>query len=893
MDEKNKQNKDISAEELLKLLKNNMAAANAEATDVEEDNVLAGLEPAMPDEDPAAEAAAMLSKLTNDPIERVTEPETRLGRIVYRFRKSQKAPEVIVAAEGRQLEKEIEQSEAEESLDELMQKYLPREALGLNLGVEEESVPEPILPPEAKPLDAFERNSILKEIQVIQDASVPTEPREDENDLYDDYRRRAEQSKIDIKKRISDAEAYVSDISKNEKEHTEPDPQFDLPVFGEESSFTSGDTEVFDAAKVTSEAAAAEKAPEEETSPAGALDETDLKLLYAFGDMDELEKALGKEKAQEINRTMHEAESAPQHPERQVRGRFGEEYTSAEQNKEVFAKYRGEYSRRLWSMLGAAVLMIVTFLFENIGLFGGSLPNALNTNDFPVVYTMISLQLLVLCGALLWKQLFAGAKAIGRLKAIPETGYLALVGLGVLYHIACLFVGPRDDLRGFNFPVALCAFLVLLYDFLNLRREIFTFGVISTKREKYALRKLSGAEANLEKNAFVNYLDEDGGMYRVDKTGFVDNFFVNSEKQCQGRGLLSVLIPAAAVIALVFGVTAGIVAKDFYIGLCVGYITALMAMPLTMFITYSLPFFKASKHAYRLESAVVGEDAFEATTDAMLVSFDDREVFPSYCVKVKSIKVYGDNRIDKIVYTLASLFHKVGGSLSEVLDLATLELGHSDGVTVTEVDEDGLEAMVDGTHIFVGKSGYLRKKGFIPVYDQSDEDLEDSDSDISMMFLVVENEVAAKIYVEYVIDPDFEFLIKQLYKSGVCVGIRSFDPNINNEMISRKVRLSKYPVKVLKCGCDEEITAHSERMDATVVSRNSVKNLLTTFTLYGKVMHVVRIGTMIMIGALVLSMVVAGFIIALGSAASVPSAAVVLYHLFWIAAMLLLTKFLI
>ncbi len=882
-------NQEISAEELLRLLKSNLQATPA-------------TEPVTESAPTAQEPVQTWEELPFEEAAEEAVPAVKPARTVYHFRKTKKAPEVIVAAEGRQLAKEIEESEEDDSLDALMKKYLPEEGGMLGFHSAEEPAEPEITEEEARSNEAFEHNSILKEIRVIHDTSVATEEAEQPaEDGYEEYRRRAEQSKIDIKQRISDAEAYVSDISHRQDEETagvEPEEAaeelFDqLLGVGEEEE--AEQTKAFAVAELEEEIPAEEQPtteiPMAERDKDAVLEDM---LDIVLGNEDKIKERSGAGWLEELKKNLfRDAKEAVDHPKRGLIGRYGFEYTETDQNKKIFALYRKDYQCGLWKLLGAVILLIVTFLFENIGLFGGSLPVALNTYVYPVVYTMVSLQLLVLCGALLWKQLKTGAKALKSFKLVPETGILALVALGVIYHIGCLFVGPRGDLRGFNFPVALAAALVLLYDFLNLRREIFSFSVISGKREKFALRKLEGASADLEKHAFVNYLTEDGSMHRVDKTGFVEKFFVNSERNSSGRSLLTVLIPAAVAIALIFGVTAGIVAKDGYTGLSMGYITALLAMPLSVFLTYSYPFFKAAKRAYRLDSAIIGEEAFEAATDAMLVSFDDREVFPSYCVKVKSVKVYGDNRIDKIVYTLASVFHKAGGSLSEVLDLATLELGHSEDVRITEVDEEGLEATVDGSHIYVGKSGYLRKKGFIPVYDQNDDELEEDDSNISIMFLVSENEVAAKIYVEYVIDPDFEFLIKQLYRSDVCVGIRSFDPNINNELLSRKVSLSKYPVKVLKCGCDEEIIATNEKMDTTVVSKHSVKNLLTAFTLCSKVMHVVRIGAMMMIGALILSMVVSGFIIALGGAAGVPSAAVVLYHLFWLAAMLLITKFMI
>lgn len=898
MEEKNKNssNKEISADELLKMLKINIESPtkrSAIENDVKKKEVQTATE-YVPE---IVSSSNTKNTVENKPS---TKAETDSGRVVYHFKKTYRNSEVIRTKEGRKLDKELKAAEEEEDIEQLLKKYLPENVEKL---IESDELPElsreadggEIRSEEAKQANAdsryaensssdevFHENSILKGINIIKDNPVLTDIRTDasgvsSNEEYSEYRRRAEQSKIDIKKRIIDAEAYVSDISSGKKiSDKEKGSRWDTDA-------SAKDENVFEKT---------DEVPTDETELPD-FDETDAKLLYAFGSMEELEKTLGKEKAAEINDNIQRENDSFADGTKNVRDkRFGVEYISPDQNKEIYKKYRDCYRSLLVKLFAALVMVVVTFFFENISLFGGSLPVSMNTNVYPVVYTMVSLQMLVLCGAIAWRQLLRGAKAIPDMKLIPETALAAVMAFSLLYHIACLAAGERGDIHAFNFPVSVCVFLMLLHDFMNLRREIFSFNIVSSKRTKFAMNKLGDADSELERAAFANYLSDTNGIYRINKANFIDNFFARCAEYPKNKSLLNVLIPAASVIALIFAATGWIVSSDMYTGAAIGYMTVLLGMPASIFVTYSYPFYKASREAHSLESAIIGETALEECANASVVAFEDKEVFPSYCVKVKSVKVYGDNRIDQIIYTLAGVFHKVGGSLSEVLDLATLELGHSEEVKITEVDEDGLEAVADGRHIYIGKSVYLRKKGYIPVYDQSDDNLED-ESDISIMFLVMDNEVAAKVYVEYVIDPDFEFLMKQLYRTGICIGIRSFDPNINNEMLSRKVKLSKYPVKVIKCSSDEEITKTEEKLDSGIVSRSSVKNLLSTLTLCDKVIHVIKTSSVLMMFTLIVGMVVSGFILALGYTGSVLSFFIVLYHMFWIVPMIVITKLMI
>ena len=47
-------------------------------------------------------------------------------------------------------------------------------------------------------------------------------------------------------------------------------------------------------------------------------------------------------------------------------------------------------------------------VYENAALFGLTFPGILNSRDFPTSFTLISLQLLVLCAAVSYKRLFDG-----------------------------------------------------------------------------------------------------------------------------------------------------------------------------------------------------------------------------------------------------------------------------------------------------------------------------------------------------------------------------------------------------------------------------------------------------------------------------------------------------
>lgn len=619
------------------------------------------------------------------------------------------------------------------------------------------------------------------------------------------------------------------------------------------------------------------------------IDDTDVKLMMAFGMDDELAQTVGFDKVSEVEKKLdrknidfNEVEGVKNKEKKVI------EFSSVSQIKEIFKRYKLKYSGMLIRLLASFVILIIAFFYENIGLFGVSLPIPVNMAIFPVVNIMIDLQLLLIGGALIYKQLIDGTAALFKFKPIPESVTAVLMMISVLYQVAACFTGVGVRLHMYNFPMLLCVLLTLVYEFLNLKREIFSFNIVASKRVKYVIVKMQGDEANLETEAFSQVLPESPQIFKINKTLFTDGFFARIHEKAKNKILLSIIIPALLAVAFIFFGFGYLFTGKIYPSVSLAYITLLISMPFSVFITYSYPFYKASKEAYGVDSAIIGESSLFEYSGANAISFDDREVFPSYGVKVKSVKVYGENRIDYIIYNAASLFLKTGGPLADVFDVATRDLGHSDNVEIIKVDSNGIEAVIEEAHIFIGKAAYIRSKGFNPK-SEPDENENDATGENCVMYMTLNNELAAKMYVQYVIDPDFEFVLKQLHKIGMCVGIKTFDPNIDDQMLSTKIKISKYPVKVLKCKSTTDVTNVSERLNSGIVSKNSAKTLLQTLSLCDKVINVTKNNIIVKIFSIVISIILSVMIFILGKSTSIPSVYIALYQIFWMIPMIIIT----
>lgn len=627
------------------------------------------------------------------------------------------------------------------------------------------------------------------------------------------------------------------------------------------------------------------------------VDDTDVQLMMAFGMEDELAKTVGFEKAAELSGNADETgkifipkrrkhKSAPDSNDHT-------EFTSPDQIKPILNGYKFRYRVMLVRMLCCAILLVLSFLFENLGAFGAKIPSWMDSSTYPVVYTMLGLQFVVLGGALVWEKLRDGFSEIVHFSMTANSAMAVMIAFTVVYDLIMCFMHLHSaplGIRFFGFPVIVMIMASLIGEYMDLRREIFCFNVVASKKHKYVIESLSEEQASLEINAFADFMPADASIFRIGETDFVDGFYSRMRTSVSGQRAMNALVPVTLAAAVIFFVWDLIIGKNADLAFRVAQYTMNMAMPAICMLVFSYPFFKASKMAYRTGSAIIGGKSLEEySTSSSAITFEDKDVFPAAGVMVKSIKTYGDSRIDYIIYNVASLFMAVGGPLAEVFESATKELEHSDDVELTDVVQGGLEAYVSGEHVYCGNADYFTQNGLDVPYDPEDDALRGEGS-VSIMLLAIGGKVVAKLYIQYMLDRDFEITLKQLSKLGICVGIKTFDPNITDVMLNSKVRLAEYPVKILRCRTAEDVAVSSEHTESGVVSRKSVKSMMYAYSLCEKVLHAMKTGVMLKVLSTAFALVIVALLLLFGVGESVYSWQIALYQLIWVVPTVLITK---
>ncbi|MGN1345367.1 MAG: hypothetical protein ACI4V1_01165, partial [Eubacteriales bacterium] len=358
----------------------------------------------------------------------------------------------------------------------------------------------------------------------------------------------------------------------------------------------------------------------------------------------------------------------------------------------------------------------------------------------------------------------------------------------------------------------------------------------ANKKPKHIMRRLQDEESEGEARAFEEN-DDVCDVMKIEKTDFIDGFFGRlSRPDPATTRFMAGLLSAIGAIAVLFGILMRFHggAADAVLG--TAYASLLIVAPLSIYITFSYPFYRANVAAKEYDSAIIGDVSLEEYSNASIISFDDKNVFPSYSVKVQNIRIYNNARIDRIFYYAASVFAYAGGPLQDVFEVATVEMGHSANVRIFDTEAGFLATQVDGVNIIFGSCEALQKRGLTIPPSAAEDDVDLSD-ELSIMYMFRENKLVAKMYIKYVMDADIDLILKQFSGSGLYVCVRTFDPNIDERMIARKLNMKRMPLKIVRYASAEEVTSYEEKVDSGLVTCGSPKSLLQVISYCEKVLR--------------------------------------------------------
>lgn len=617
-------------------------------------------------------------------------------------------------------------------------------------------------------------------------------------------------------------------------------------------------------------------------SEADEENEKDQKLRMIFDMMDGSETASQKSPDLDGSALFKKASSAKRVKKQRDKKQKAEaeafEYTDRSQNAEIGAMLSRAVAISRFKFIGVLLVTVAVLLLESV-TYASDVTPYLRPGRYGIIYILADLQLLFFIIMIMSQSFIKGLKAFAGFKLTADSVFSAsAIGCGVLCLVAA-FVDPTAlELRLYNLTAACGATALALVRHLQCKKDLHCFRTVASKKPKFTANALNGNTP--EASEFYKHLLESSELYTVKKAAFVSGFFKRLNRRPESEDIFNFLIPANFALSVALFLAAYLLNGDFYYAFSSAVLLFCAATPLTSFFMISLPVIAANISAKKHGAAFIGNAVAEEYADAAVLSFADTEAFLPHLVSITSIKTYGSYPIDKLITRLGMLFDYIEGPLKTVTAKMLDNVPKPDSIRLIDCAADGLYIAMDGCDYYLGKRSYMRHCKLDAPVDETDEVY--SKNVGSVMYMAINDTVVAKLYIKYGISAEFDELLRNMHRAGVCVGIKTLDPNINNELLQKSIKFKQCPVAVLKGGAPEEMNATVESIDSGIVSTSSLRAFLKMFILCDRARHATKSNVIINIAATVVAAFAIAFLSLTGEVQTYSSLHVALFQLAWL-----------
>ena len=558
---------------------------------------------------------------------------------------------------------------------------------------------------------------------------------------------------------------------------------------------------------------------------------------------------------------------------------YATEYTSRTQTEHMRKKLSAEINRAKTRLVLAIVFAFAILYAENALLLGGIIPAFLQGGGKDIACTVLLAAVIGLCS----KEIYRGFSALCYKRMLPAgmVGIMAICSL--LYTTALAIYGGTSGIEPLSprvaFAASLACVLLLYWETVRYENRFSSFCVLAQAGDKLVFSLASPKDALRESNVLGKNLSEDiTYIYRVRKTGFVDEFVSRTGRVCEDEKQNFWLLVLSFAISFACGVTAFAMGRAPLDALGFMMTAWSVALPVSMCATHIYPMARALYTAGE-DSTILGEKSVHECAKLDAVEFEDIEAIPSRKVDVKNVKMYvGD--VARVFYCVASLFHLVGGPLWGFFNKSTKELGYTENVVLKESVSGGLCAMVDNNfHLLVGDGEYMQNNGVKLFYDAEDERW--IEKGVFIMFAAINHKICAKFYIQYTMSPAFEYNVKRLHRAGMATIIRTYDPNITNRLLLRIAALGDYRVHIVTKTPEQYKDFAAAHLTGGIVTTADSNKLLQLFFLCMRTRGVIA-ATRLLKTLSMLFGAALGFGFLFVGASTIPSAVLGLYHLIWL-----------
>ena len=571
-----------------------------------------------------------------------------------------------------------------------------------------------------------------------------------------------------------------------------------------------------------------------------------------------------------------------------------DDYTGPEDAQSISHELRGEMRELTLRLLITGVCTVLLTLVNLI--FSGQFAGAAEPGSLPVVYVVLTLVFLAVSVGVCYRTVGNGLKALLAFNANSDSAAAVAAVAVAVQAVASAFF--QDDLVDGNLHLYAVVLSAILFanaagKLTMLRRIHSNFRFVTSREEKYSVRTYDDYNTAL-KMAKDCVAERPVIAYQC-KTGFLKRFLELSYRPDPSESTSQLLAPLGLIASLVLCIACLLLTRSVPTAISAFAAASCACVAVSNLLSVNLPISRLCRTARRAGAMVVGYEGVERLGAVNAVLVDAGELFPRGTVVLNGIKTFGSrDAAEEAIMAASALMREVGGPLSGVFDQVISENEEflPQVRDWTYEDRQGIVGRVDGKTICIGnRSLLINRRMQVPA---REEESQYASGGQQVVYIGVDGQVAALLVLTYGADRRRKNELQRLEDSGVSVIVRTTDPNVTAQLVSRLFGVDTASVGILDARLGDEYKKLVEkpipRADAAVATKGRMESLLSVLSACVEEKRTVHMVVAVQTAAVVLGFVLVAFLACFGATGQLSSLILFLFQLFWVAVVLLLPR---
>lgn len=556
----------------------------------------------------------------------------------------------------------------------------------------------------------------------------------------------------------------------------------------------------------------------------------------------------------------------------------------------------GQKRRALLLRAGVTGLSLLLMLvFGLLSEYNAILPSFIPYYLLTQPYLILELIFLIIAGAFSWPVLYNGVRGLVRLHANSDSAAAIAAVAAAVQTVLLLF--STDQLE--SAAVHLYAPLAVLALFLNtlgklsmVGRIARNFHFVAAPDRKMAVHLLHDHNTALQM-ARGCVADTPVIAYQA-RAGFLRNFLRVSYLPDPIEQNAPVAAPIGIVCSLILCVATLLLSHDALAALTAFTASCCVCTPMMGQLCVNLPLAQASRIVSRHGAMISGYEALDRFSDVNAILIDAKELFPKTNVKISGVRTFGDQRVDEAILEAAALLSETGGTLGEIFDDVIQSrrdlLPKVDSATYE--DGKGISGWVSGHRVLIGNRALLEEHHITPP--SRDFEKKNLVDDKQILYLASGGQLVAMFPLTYKTDRRRTVELCRLEDNGVSFLVRTCDPNITPELISRCFQLDKGSINVLPTRLGDVYVRAGENTKAPATAWMATKGrptaLMRLLTVCIRQRGNISLAVALQYVAVILGFTLVAFLSCFSGLPKLSTLFLLLYELFWGLAIVILPK---